>query len=332
MTHSSPVTESINWINSTKLDIPIYSIIISPIIVSISVIGVIGNSLVIWFLSLKIKKNPCTIYIFNLALADAFFLLFVTVFHIFSIVVTLTLSIEQLAEDVHFVNAICTLTISCLFGYNTSLCLLTAISVERCISVLYPIWYHCNRPKHLSSIICTIIWLLSCLFSVLEFSYCYDPSYNLTYAHRIIDKECKYIFLVICCLSFMVFIPFMILSSIVLLIKVWTSSQQRQPRKLYLVIAITVIFFLVLAMPMRILLLVWYKHRIMPPFPIMDIIAMFTSVNSSINPFIYFLIGHQGSGSGKLTLLTILQAVFRDDGSQIRRQQQSILPTRETIM
>ncbi|KAM6308979.1 mas-related G-protein coupled receptor member D-like [Aegotheles albertisi] len=31
--------------------------------------------------------------------------------------------------------------------------LLTAMSLERCVSVLFPIWYRCHRPKHLSGIL-----------------------------------------------------------------------------------------------------------------------------------------------------------------------------------
>ncbi|XP_053319711.1 proto-oncogene Mas-like [Spea bombifrons] len=325
MSFTSPAAESVNWTYNETLEKIDISLIISPINLFISAIGIAGNSLVIWFLSFKIKRSPSTIYIFNLAIADVLFLLFVSGFHVFSIVFAIWSPFKQQIKDKYLIQIFYTLIISCLCGYNTSLCLLTAISVERCISVLFPIWYRCKRPRHLSSIVCTVIWVISCLFSVLEVSFCYSLALKHLYVHNTSAnvKKCNVIFVIICCVSFMIFIPSMIVSSLLLLIRMWSSSQQHQHRKLYLVIAVTVIVFLVFAMPMRILLLVWYKHHIMPPFPTTDLISLFTSLNSSINPFIYYLIGRQGSGNGKLNLLTILQTVFRDDGSQIRRQQRN---------
>ncbi|XP_063302422.1 proto-oncogene Mas-like [Pelobates fuscus] len=322
-----------NYTNDTGLEHLLHNVIISPISVLVSLIGIVGNCLVMWFLSFKIKKNPSTIYIFNLALADAFFLVCIAVFHSFSIVLNIKTPWEHQFENVHLNNVLNALMLSCLFGYNTSVSLLTAISVERCICVLFPIWYYCNRPRYLSSIICSAIWLMSCLFTILEFIYCCPDSHKLNIVHEQPGGECKYMFVTICFISFMLCIPSMTVSSLVLIIKVWTTSQHRPPQKLYLVITVTVIFFLLFAMPMRILLLVWYKRHIMPPFPIMDIFSLFTAVNSSINPFIYFLIGRSGSGGEKCNLHVILQSVFREEGSQIRKVQRNIINTkRDTIM
>ncbi|XP_063302423.1 proto-oncogene Mas-like [Pelobates fuscus] len=322
---------SMNYTNDTTLENLVHTVIISSISLFVSLIGIVGNGLVIWFLSFKIKKNPSTVYIFNLALADAFFLVCVSVLHIFTVVLNIEVPFEQKIEDGHLNNVLSSLTISCLFGFNTSVSLLTAISVERCICVLFPIWYYCNRPRYLSSIICSAIWFMSCLFSILEFIYCYYESYKQNNVHEISGGGCEYMFVTICFISFMLCIPSMTVSSLVLLIKVWTTSQHRQPQKLYLVITVTVISFLLFAMPMRISLLVWYKHQIMPPFPIMDIFSLFICVNSSINPFIYFLIGHRGTGGGKRNLRTILQSVFREEGSQIRKAQSNI-NTRDAIV
>uniref|UniRef100_A0A8C5QSI9 G-protein coupled receptors family 1 profile domain-containing protein n=1 Tax=Leptobrachium leishanense TaxID=445787 RepID=A0A8C5QSI9_9ANUR len=238
MTLSSVTIKSIYFTNSTKVEKPLQSVIISPISMVVAVIGVVGNGFVIWFLSFKIKKNPSTIYIFNLAVADAFFLLCISVLNGFSLGLNITSPMENKFEDDHLNNVVCALSLSCLFGYNTSLCLLTVISVERCICVLFPIWYHCNRPRYLSSIMCTVIWLNSCLFTVFEFVFCFNLSFRVKYLREISEKECKYTFMIICCLGFIVFVPSMIVSSIVLLIKICTNSQHRQHRKLYLVITV----------------------------------------------------------------------------------------------
>ncbi|KAM4748969.1 proto-oncogene Mas-like [Rhinophrynus dorsalis] len=324
-------TDPMHLNNRTNLSGPVYSIFFSPITILVSLFGIIGNSLVIWFLSTKIKKNSSTVYIFNLAVADTVFLLLLSVLHMITTFVSVQPPYEVSLDNLHIGNVIESLTLSCLLGYNTSLSLLTTISVERCIAVLFPIWYHCNRPKHMSSIVCGIIWIFSCIMTVIEYISCHSQSYSIE-KNYFPDSECKVVFVIICCLSFALFTPFMIVSSVVLLIKIWTSSQQRQPPKLYLVITVTVTFFLVFGMPMRILLLVWYKHQIIPPFPISDIISMFSSVNSSINPFIYFLIGRRGAGSRKFNLVSTLQGVFREEGSIYRKQQREIVSNNETIM
>ncbi|XP_040984977.1 LOW QUALITY PROTEIN: proto-oncogene Mas-like [Aquila chrysaetos chrysaetos] len=47
--------------------------------------------------------------------------------------------------------------------------LLTAMSMERRLSRLFPIWYWCRCPKHLSGIICGVLWALTGLFISLKF-------------------------------------------------------------------------------------------------------------------------------------------------------------------
>ncbi|KAM4036438.1 proto-oncogene Mas-like isoform 1-T5 [Anomaloglossus baeobatrachus] len=316
------------WNNDTLFFKPVFNIMISPVTIILSVFGMTGNGLVVWYLSFKIKRTTSSIYIFNLALADAAFLLFAFILHIFALFFALIPHLESQYEDEHVINVISTLTLACLFGYNTSLCLLTAISIERCLSVLFPIWYHCNRPRHMSSIVCTLIWINSCILCALEFAFCYNITYNRKGILKESSRECKITFIIICSFSFAIFIPSMTVSSLILLIKVWASSQHRQHKKLYIVIGVTVLVFLVFGMPMRVLLLVWYKHHSMPSFPIMDLFSLFCAINSSINPFVYFLVGRQGQ-DGKITLLSIFQAVFRDEWNQFKRDQRK--PTEETV-
>eukprot|EP00079_Xenopus_tropicalis_P011744 XP_002937933.1 PREDICTED: mas-related G-protein coupled receptor member H-like [Xenopus tropicalis] len=328
----SHTTKEMVLANQTSLNVTDIGIFIKPISMTVSTLGIFGNSLVIWFLSFKIKRNYSTVYILNLAVADFCFLLVYATLDIIGIALKERLPVVG-KENLELISTIYPLVLPCLFAYNTSLCLLTAISVERCLSVLFPIWYHCNRPRHLSSVVCISIWAISCLLTVLEFCYCYQPEYISIYTKvNTTVKECYIVFAIICCLSYIAFIPLMTVSSLVLLIKVWTSSQQKQPPKLYIVITVTVIFFLVFGMPMRILLLVWYKHHIFPPLPVLNIVSLFSSMNCSINPFVYFLVGRQGRSSGKLNLVIILQRVFRDDGIQHRRQQKKETTKIQTMM
>lgn len=45
-----------------------------------------------------------------------------------------------------------------ILTYSTSLYLLTAVSDERCLSVLWPIWYQLHRPTYLSALMYALLW------------------------------------------------------------------------------------------------------------------------------------------------------------------------------
>uniref|UniRef100_A0A452GXW3 G-protein coupled receptors family 1 profile domain-containing protein n=1 Tax=Gopherus agassizii TaxID=38772 RepID=A0A452GXW3_9SAUR len=106
----------------------------------ICLVGLVGNGMVLWFLGFPVKKEPFTIYILNLAIADFGFLLCMVAF---LIIIILYLHMDFLVGFV-VIEAIQWVA---LFIYNTGLYLLTDISIHRCLSVLYPIWYRCHIQK-----------------------------------------------------------------------------------------------------------------------------------------------------------------------------------------
>ncbi|NXW89513.1 MRGRD protein, partial [Alopecoenas beccarii] len=93
--------------------------------------GLVGNMLVVWFLGFQMKKSPFTVYVLNLAIADFSLLLFLFVIfmlHIFPNFTCVFSSKYGLSLDV--------MPILFLFWYFASMYLLTAISIERCLSAL----------------------------------------------------------------------------------------------------------------------------------------------------------------------------------------------------
>ncbi|NXT20337.1 MRGRD protein, partial [Syrrhaptes paradoxus] len=104
---------------------------ISVVSIGICLCGLVGNVVVVWFLGFHMKKSPFTVYVLNLAIADFSLLLFLfvnrtlyiisTVYCIFSYEYLLTYSV---------------LSYLFLFSYFASMYLLTAMSMERCLSVL----------------------------------------------------------------------------------------------------------------------------------------------------------------------------------------------------
>nr|XP_020664838.1 proto-oncogene Mas-like isoform X3 [Pogona vitticeps] len=144
--------------------------------VSICLCGLIGNGVIFWFLCTRIKRTRFTIYIFNLVAADlAVLVYYILVFILFVTPFYVDLYFSRIMENIYS------------FVYNSSIYFLTAISTERCLMVFIPTRYQHQRPKHLSKIVCAILWALSCLVSLVVYISCYPRFLSSHSEVRIID-------------------------------------------------------------------------------------------------------------------------------------------------
>ncbi|KFV09469.1 Mas-related G-protein coupled receptor member H, partial [Pterocles gutturalis] len=156
--------------------------------------------------------------------------------------------------------------------------LLTAISIERCVSILCPLWYRCRRPQRLSAMVCALLWVLSITVIAMVTSLC------LLHEH----EHCRVALISMYALNFLIFAPAMVISNVILFIKVLCSSKRRQPKRLYIVIFLTVLFFLIFGVPLSIWnFLQQFGYSLVPT----QVVFLLACINSSINPFIYFLVG-----------------------------------------
>ncbi|XP_009667404.1 proto-oncogene Mas-like [Struthio camelus] len=247
-------------------------LLILSVTIGVCLCGLVENGMVMWFLGFHMKKSPFTVYILNLAIADFSLLLFLLV--IFSLYITIAISCSRL-----YIFSTYLLIYLFLLWYFTSMYLLTAVSMERCLSVLFPIWYRCHRPKCLSAVICGVLWAFSGLLVCLVLLNCY-AFFNIS---------CQKIFQNIGIVNFLIFSFFPFLSNLTLFIKLRYGSQRRHPGKLYVAILLNVIFFFAFGFPLSAMMFlesiiplnIFYTH----------ISYLMASLNSSINPIIYFLVG-----------------------------------------
>ncbi|KFV09250.1 Mas-related G-protein coupled receptor member H, partial [Pterocles gutturalis] len=174
--------------------------------------------------------------------------------------------------------------------------LLTAMSMERCLSVLFPIWYRCRRPKRLSGIMCGLLWALAGLFVSLLLTSCY------------FGPLCVQLLRGISTVNFLIFFLFPFLSNLSLFIRLRCSSQRRHPGKLYVAILLSVIFLLIFGFPLT---LNFFLGHIGIHVFILQNSYVLASLNSSINPFIYFLVGscrkRRFQGSAKVALRRVFE-------------------------
>ncbi|XP_053545987.1 formyl peptide receptor 2-like [Bombina bombina] len=120
------------------------------------ILGIVGNGLVIWIAGFKMKKNVNTIWFLNLGAANFIFDAF------------LPFSIVEVSLDYHwpFGQIMCKLMSTVIsLNMSVSTSFLMIISVDRCTSVLCPVWSKNNRTSRLAYIISIAIWLMCLVFS-----------------------------------------------------------------------------------------------------------------------------------------------------------------------
>uniref|UniRef100_UPI00398EB05E chemerin-like receptor 1 n=1 Tax=Pristiophorus japonicus TaxID=55135 RepID=UPI00398EB05E len=126
------------------------------------VLGMSGNGLVIWAAGFKLKRTAYTVCLLSLAMAD------------FTFSLLLPLSITELALDQWpFGRLLCQLNsgveVLCM---HASIFTLAAISVDRCISVVLPIWSRNHHGPRLAAWFCLGIWLAAAILSAPIFIFC----------------------------------------------------------------------------------------------------------------------------------------------------------------
>ncbi|XP_062429691.1 proto-oncogene Mas isoform X2 [Rhea pennata] len=183
------------------------------------------------------------------------------------------------------------------------------ISIERCLSIVYPIWYRCHRSQHQSAIVCAVLWTLSFLMTVAEHLTCKDDLTNEQFDDA---NHCQAVLIFMWILTFMIFIPLMILSSLILVIRIHRNSLRPHSSKLYIIIVATIIVFLIFAMPMRLLYLLNYHHRSSLLGQQNHVTIVLSTVNSSINPLVYFFVGSSKKKRFKESLKVVLSRALAD--------------------
>ncbi|KAM7180893.1 C3a anaphylatoxin chemotactic receptor-like [Macrochelys suwanniensis] len=126
------------------------------------ILGLLGNGLVIWVAGLKMKRTVNTVWFLHLAIAD------------FLCCMSLPFSIIHLIlhEYWPYGHFLCKVIPSAIIlNMFASVFLLTAISIDRCLMVMKPVWCQNHRTVRLASVICGCIWLLAFVMCCPAFLY-----------------------------------------------------------------------------------------------------------------------------------------------------------------
>uniref|UniRef100_A0A671G1P4 G-protein coupled receptors family 1 profile domain-containing protein n=1 Tax=Rhinolophus ferrumequinum TaxID=59479 RepID=A0A671G1P4_RHIFE len=285
----------------------------------IAQVGLAGNAVVLWLLGFRMRRNAFSVYILNLAGADFLFL---------CCQITMMRSLQTIINYFHSVSiGIPRFYVIVLnFAYITGLSFLSAISTERCLSVLWPIWYRCHRPRHMSAVMCALLWALCLLLSIVNGRYCGF----LLKDH--LEDWCKVLDLITA--GWLIFL-FVLLSgsSLALVTRLLCGSQRVQPTRLYVTVLLTVLVFLLCGLPWGIHGFLIYRinsgsHEF--SFHLYLVSHVLSCINSCANPIIYFFVGsfRQRWRKGRPSLKLVLQRALQDtpEGDEHGRR-----PPQETL-
>ncbi|XP_021489072.1 mas-related G-protein coupled receptor member D [Meriones unguiculatus] len=287
----SPTMNSVTWIYFS----------VTFLAMAICVGGMAGNGAVIWLLSLRVQRSPFCVLVLNLAVADLLFLL--------CMASLLSLETGPLLSNSTSATVYEVIKRTKYFAYLAGLSLLTAISTQRCISVLFPIWYKCHRPRHLSAAVCSALWALALLMNFLACFFCirfWHPNENLCFGVDMVFNS----------LILGIYLPIMITSSTILFIRVRKNTLlRRRPRRLFVVILASVVVFLTCSLPLGIYWFLLYWVGLPQDVTLLCIcVSRFSSCfSSSANPLIYFLVGSQKHHRLQESLGAVLGRALRDE-------------------
>ncbi|XP_060114031.1 chemerin-like receptor 1 [Heteronotia binoei] len=298
--------------------------ILSIVIYSIAfVLGVIGNGLVIFITGFRMKKTVNTIWFLNLAIADFTFTFF------------LPLSIAYLALDFHwpFGEAMCKFNSSLAFvNLYASVYLLMVISIDRCISVLCPVWAQNHRNPRCASFVALGVWILALVLSSpnIHFRktlqredgiYCYS-----NYSHDAQKAKVTHRAMIISRFIFAFVIPFQVIlicyGAIVLRLRRDRLARSSKPFK---VITAVIVAFFVCWLPYHVFSFLEIQVYKDPTLHLALIIGIpLTSslafINSCLNPILYVFMGHDFKERLRRSILSVFENAFAEEESQSTTQ------------
>ncbi|XP_056613398.1 C3a anaphylatoxin chemotactic receptor-like [Triplophysa dalaica] len=303
-------TELTGLSNTEIFSISIYFVVL--------VMGVIGNSLVIFVTGYKMETTVNSIWFLNLAIADFIFILFLILY----IIVTFYKLVWP------FGDVMCKITsLVSILNMFASIFLLTAISLDRCLCTWVIVWAQNKRTLVKARIICVFVWLLSICCSI-------PFVINRSVKKQDGVEHCSYSSHINVIMSLFIYrfmvgfvVPFFIIASSYMAIGVRAKRLKRgkQLRPFRVIIPVILAFF-ICWLPFHVQQLchtsalknhwsVSVQEGVEAAGPF---VACLAYLNSSLNPILYVFMCDEFKKKLKKSLLLVLEGAFTEDHVSFR--------------
>lgn len=322
------ITVSTSVRNGTHIPAPASKLIIVLFLFMTSIIGIISNGLYLWVLKFKMKRTVNTLLYFHLILSyfiSTLIVPFITVSHL---------------QDNHwnFGTAMCKVLNSILYmGIFASSFFLSAISVDRYLFTLHPVWSQLHRTPRWASSMILGVWISATVLGTpyLVLRKTYDDhegmvtcqlSYEVStdWESKKMQTLKKWIH-VACFTSRFLFgflLPFFIITfcygRIANKMKKRSLFKSNKPFK---VMMTAIISFFVCWMPYYVyrgLLLTKNQSLLLQLTMLLAVIS--TSFNAVFSPILYLFIGENFKRVFKKSILALFESTFSEDSSSERTQ------------
>ncbi|XP_072317158.1 chemerin-like receptor 1 [Eucyclogobius newberryi] len=313
------------------------------------VLGVLGNGVVIWVTGFKMKETVNTVWFLNLAVADFLFTAF------------LPLSVTYTAMDFHwpFGKFMCKLnsTISFLNMF-ASVYILVVISVDRCVSVVWPVWAQNYRSVRKASCVSLGVWVLALILSAPYFiikdtgpsyhnediincfnNFAFSDDYDTPAVNQLRQFRHQAITITRFLLGFVVPFTVIVTCYAVIIHRLRKNrnlaSQSSRPFKI--IAAVITTFFLCWA-PYHIMALIELVHHMASP-PGSETLALVITIgvpiatslaflNSCLNPLLYVFMGQDFKDKVRKSILKVLETAFQEEVSRSYTYTTSMITSR----
>ncbi|XP_077312208.1 chemerin-like receptor 1 [Lithobates pipiens] len=279
-------------------------------------LGVIGNGLVIWIAGFKMRKSVSIIWFLNLAIADFVFDFF------------FPLQITEWVMDGHwpFGQVMCKGIFTALFlNMSVSTTFLMVISIDRCTSVMCPVWSKNNKTLKMASSISVLIWTACFILSTPYLAFydiLHDSDNNISYCFPIYSEDhhvdqVRYKAMLITRFVIMFLIPFsitLICYSLIVVRLRRRRSLSISGRPFKVIVTIVATFFCF-----------WFPFHLWPfleymnvefsdtmDFAMSNIVYTIGFINSCVNPMVYAFIGRDFKKSLQKSVPFLLESTFKE--------------------
>ncbi|XP_074163164.1 N-formyl peptide receptor 2 [Sminthopsis crassicaudata] len=269
------------------------------------VLGLAGNGLVIWVAGFRMSRTVTTVLFLNLAFADLAFTAFLP----------FVISSTVLQPHWPFGWFLCKLlSFLAVLNMFASVFLLTLVALDRCVSVLWPIWSRNRRTPRLAALAAAGVWVFALALSIPtlifrttytedEITFCYFEFESQEEAgddEEYVDPwaEGRHWSLVLTRFSLGFLVPFIIISVCygLIMAKLWGGMRRVHSSRPFRILTAVVAAFFLCWLPHHVLGMIEasvYAHphlaQVLPYLSPLSSSLVF--VNSCLNPVLYVFIG-----------------------------------------
>uniref|UniRef100_A0A1A7W9M2 Chemokine-like receptor 1 n=1 Tax=Iconisemion striatum TaxID=60296 RepID=A0A1A7W9M2_9TELE len=282
------------------------------IVVSVVIffLGFFGNLLVIWISGFKMRKTVNTTWYLSLAISD----------FVFCALLPFNIAFMVMEEWI-FGVFMCKFTSSVMFlNMFSSIFLLVIISVDRCVSVMLPVWAQNQRTVKKASFVVAVAWILAVGLSVPSMIYrdvhknsCFN-NYPSQHVHEII-AGIRFV------TGFLIpFIVIIICYSIIIL--KLRNNRMTKSSKPFKVMSALIVAFFVCWLPYHIFILLelnrhHYDHNVLTAG--LKIGTSLAAANSFFNPVLYVFMGNDFKQKFRSSLVSKMRHAMEDEGRTTSR-------------